>query len=140
MPKIRSASEVSAKWARVTPERAEDYKIGVQNPKKDWAEETAKAETNYENGVKAAITKKRFGKGVRKAGTAKWQKNAIEKGTERFGPGVAQAQESYEKGFAPYRDVIEGLTLPPKYPKGDPRNLARVAAVAKALHDKKMAS
>lgn len=138
MPKIRSASEVSKKWARVTPERAEDYRLGVMNPKKDWADETAKSEKIYEEGVKKAITNKRFGKGVRAAGTAKWQKGAIEKGTERFGPGVEHAQEAYEKGFAPYRDVIEGLSLPPKYPKGDPRNLARVAAVAKALHDKKM--
>lgn len=138
MPKIRGASEVSKKWARVTPERAEDYKLGVMNPKKDWAAETKAAEDNYEAGVKAAITKKSFGKGVDKAGTAKWQKGAVEKGVERFGPGVQKAQAAYEAGFAPYRDVIENTTLPKRYPKGDPRNIARVTAMAKALHDKKL--
>ena len=138
MPKIRDPHEVSKKWARVTPERAEDYKLGVENPKKDWATETAASEANYETGVKAAISKKRFGKGVKKAGTEKWKKGAVEKGVERFGPGVEKAQAKYEEGFAPYREVIANTTLPPRYPKGDPRNIARVTAMAKALHEKKM--
>jgi hypothetical protein len=139
MPKIRSAGAIGDKWARVTPERAEDYKIGVTNPKKDWAAETKAAETNYEAGVKSAMTRKAFGKGVDKAGTAKWQEGALKKGVDRFGPGVMAGQDNYEKGFAPYRDVIEHTVLPTRYPKGDPRNIERVKAIAKALHDKKLA-
>jgi len=138
MPKVRSTSQIGKKWARVTPERAEDYKIGVQSPKKDWGAETKAAEGNYEAGVKAAMTRKAFGKGVDKAGTAKWKEGALNKGVDRFGPGVAAGQGNYEKGFAPYRDVIESTNLPPRYPKGDPRNLERVKVISKALHDKKV--
>ncbi|GAI70545.1 unnamed protein product, partial [marine sediment metagenome] len=39
----------------------------------------------------------------------------------------------YARNFAPYRDAIERATLPPRYAKRDPRNLARVKAVVDAL-------
>ena len=138
MPNVRPASEVADKWARVTPARAEDYAEGVRNPKKDWAQATKNAEDTYKAGVTAAIGRGAFGKGVDKAGTSKWQKGATEKGIDRFGPGVMVAQEDYERGVAPYLEVIERTTLPPRYPKGDPRNIARVTAIAKALHEKKI--
>lgn len=136
---IKSASEIAEKWARVTPMRTEDYSQGVQNPGKDWKNETKAAEARYEQGVQAAIQKKRFGKGVDEAGTSKWQEKTIEKGTQRWGPGVQVAQTDMAEGFEPYRAVISGLTLPQKYPKGDPRNIQRVAAIATALHAKKVA-
>ncbi|GAH64795.1 unnamed protein product, partial [marine sediment metagenome] len=57
----------------------------------------------------------------------------LEKGTARWGPGVSLAQDLYGRNFAPYRDAIERVTLPPRYAKRDPRNLARVKAVVDAL-------
>jgi hypothetical protein len=45
--------------------------------------------------------------------------------------------DDYEKGFAPYRDVIEQTALPPRFPKRDPRNIQRVSAIATALAKKK---
>ena len=89
---IRSIEHIANKFATVTPQRTEDYRNGVQNPRKDWATSTAAAESAYETGVQLAITKKRFGKGVKKAGTEKWQRGAVEKGTQRWGPGVAMAR------------------------------------------------
>ena len=47
MPKVKSASQIAEKWARVTPMRAEDYRIGVQNPKRDWAQASAAANDRY---------------------------------------------------------------------------------------------
>lgn len=136
--KVKSAGEIAKKWVRVTSERAVDYEEGVRNPKKDWASETKKAEKNYEVGIAASIRDKRFGKGVDKAGTSKWQEGAVTKGVVRFGPGVAVAEAKYEEGFAPYRETLERLDLPPRYPKGDPRNYERVKAVGQALHEKKI--
>jgi len=138
MPKIRSAADVAAKWARVTPERAADYEAGVKDPKKDWATETKAAESAYEDGVRKAMTDKRFGKGVAKAGTDKWKEGAVTKGVARFGPGVAVAAPKYEEGFKPYRDVIEKTILPKRYAKGDPRNFERVKVMGTALHDAKV--
>ncbi len=133
MAEIRSIDQIAAKWARVTPGRTEDYRVGVENPRRDWAGATGAAESAYEAGVQLAISKKRFGKGVKAAGTPKWQKGAIEKGTTRWGPGVTIAEPDYSAGFAPYRDAIAHAVLPPRYARRDPRNLDRVKAIVDAL-------
>lgn len=130
---IRSIEHIARKFAAVTPGRTEDYKAGVENPRRDWGTAAAAAEGAYEAGVTQAIAKKRFGKGVKAAGTEKWQRGAVEKGTARWGPGVMLSQDLYARNFAPYRDAIERATLPPRYAKRDPRNLERVKAVVNAL-------
>ena len=137
MPKIKDISAISQKWARVPPQRTPDFEAGVKNPSKDWAQNTAAANDRYKAGVTAAANANRFQKGVQKAGTSKWQEKTIAKGVERWGPGVASASADFESGFKPYHDVIESTNLPPKFPKGDPRNIQRVAAIATALHNKK---
>lgn len=138
MAEIKALSDISSKWARVTPMRSEDYKLGIQNPKRDWADETEAAKGNWKMGVDAAATKDLFAKGVRKAGTGKWRKAALEKGPGRFSEGVMLAEGDYEKGFAPYRDAIERVDLGPRFPRRDPRNLQRVKAVVDALITEKL--
>ncbi|GAJ20304.1 unnamed protein product, partial [marine sediment metagenome] len=123
---IKSTSDIARKFAEVTPGRVSEYTDGVTNPKRDWEAETKAAEDNFEKGITQAIRDKRFGKGVAKAGTAKWQARAIKIGPGRFAEGVAAAGPAYAEGFGPYRDVIAGLTLPPRGPSGDPRNIDRV--------------
>lgn len=130
---IRSIEQISKKFAQVTPGRTEDYRFGVENPRRDWATATAAAEAAYDAGVTQAIAKKRFGKGVKQAGTQTWQQGAVEKGTSRWGPGVTLSMDKYARNFAPYRDAIERTTLPPRYARRDPRNLDRVKAIVNAL-------
>lgn len=130
---IKSIDKIAEKWAKVTPMRTQDYADGVNNPQRSWATATANAEPAYEAGVAKSIQKKAFGKGVKKAGDAKWQRKATTNGVNRWGPGVQEAQGDYQAGFAPYREAISKVTLPPRYPRRDPRNLARVEAVVKAL-------
>jgi len=138
MPAIKPAASIADKWARVTPGRTEDYKIGVETPRRDWAEATGAAESAYNEGVTQAIADSRFGKGVSAAGTPKWKEKALKKGVPRWGEGVRLAKDDYARGFGPYRDVIESTSLPPRYPKGDPRNIERVAVLAAALRAKKV--
>jgi len=136
MPKVKAG--YGEKWARVTPARAEDYKQGIQNPKVPWAAATVAAAENQAKGIQSAIADKRFEKGVAKAGDQAWQEGALLKGVNRFGEGVQVAQGKYTANFAPYASVIESTTLPPRFPKGDPRNLERVKVIALALRNKKV--
>jgi len=129
--------KVGEKWARVTPQRVEDYQAGIADPAKDWASETFAAEARYKEGIAKAATEGRFGKGVRKAGTTKWQTNALEKGPRRFQEGVAVGEGAYIEGFAPYADVINAVKPSPRYARGDPRNIQRVTDYALALHKRK---
>ena len=134
MPAIRSTAEIAAKWATVTPGRAAFYKSGVTTPKKDWETETKAAEDAYELGVTNAIGRKAFGKGVDKAGTAKWKRKAVDVGAGRWGPGVRVAEADFRSGYDPYRAKILEITLDPRFPKGDPRNYDRVRNIGDALH------
>lgn len=134
MANIRSTSEIANKWATVTPLRAQDYENGVRNPVGDWARATAAAADAWKTGVTEAIAGNRFFKGVNRAGTQTWSAGALSKGVARWGPGVQIAQAKYESAFAPYRDAIEGVTLPPRFARRDPRNLLRVAAIVDAMN------
>jgi len=138
MAEIKSLGAIREKWARVTPMRTEDYKIGVANPKRDWKEETVAGKQNWKAGVDAAANKDMFAKGVEKAGSGKWRKGALEKGPGRFAEGVMIASPEYEKGFAPFHKAIEAADLGPRFPRRDPRNLNRVKAVVDALIKEKM--
>ena len=134
---IRPIDQIAKKWADVTPQRAEDYAFGIANPRRSWAAATKNAEDAYEEGVRKAITRKSFGKGVTKAGDEKWLRKASTNGVRNWGPGVQTAEGDYAAGFAPYREAISSVKLPPRYARRDPRNLARVKAVVDALVAKK---
>jgi len=138
MAEIKSLSAIRDKWTRVTPGRTEDYKLGVQNPKRDWAEETGAAKENWKAGIDAAHAKGLFEKGVAAAGSKKWQDKALKKGPGRFAEGVYIAGPDFEKGFAPYREAIARVDLGPKFPRRDPRNLDRVRKVVDALIEVKV--
>lgn len=134
---IKDPARIAEKWARVAPQRQQDYALGVQNPRRDWATAAAAAQDTHTAAMQRAATAKSYSRGIRNAGTPKWQANAVAKGPNRFAEGVQLAEPAYRAGFAPYAEVLARTTLPQRYPKGDPRNLDRVKAVANALYAKK---
>ena len=136
MARVRPGS--SERWKRRASASGADYEAGIRNPRKDWAKATAEAETNFESGIRQAVAEKRFSKGVQKAGTSKWSAKALSKGVDRYPAGVADAEDEYARGVKPYLDAIEAVSLPPRGPKGDPRNLQRVKAINDALRARKL--
>lgn len=135
---IKSPDVVAKKYAARGAAAGADYAAGVQNPRQDWQAATDAASNTWAAGVQQAVTNGAFVKGVNKAGTQKWQRKAAGVGATRYGPGVQAAQGDYQNGVTPYLQVLAGLTLPPRNPKGDPGNIARVAAIAAALRQKKL--
>jgi hypothetical protein len=103
------------------------------NTPKSWATAAGAAEKNYVTGVNAAAAAGRFGKGVAKAGDAKWKKNAAEKGPARYAQGVGVAQADYQSQVGPYLEAIGRVDLPARGPVGSEQNYARVGAIGKAL-------
>lgn len=138
MAAIKSMDRIVAKWKRVAAASGEEYRVGIENPKADWAAMTKAAEPRYEAGVTGAISRKGFGKGVTKAGTEKWQRMSLAKGPTRWSEGIGLAGDAYAEGFAPYARIIAATTLPARGPKGSPQNIQRVAVIAKALYDERI--
>lgn len=128
-----TAAQASAKWATVTPQRTGDYEEGVKNPRMPWAQASTNAADAYKAGVTEAVTRGAFAKGIAAAGDATYQKNTLAKGPQRFAEGVQMAQDLYATKMAPVLKIIETTTLPPRFAKGDPRNIERVKVLAAAL-------
>jgi hypothetical protein len=137
MADIKSTAAIQEKWGRVTPQRTEDYTLGIKNPKRDWAKAASDAKGNWSGGVQQAVTNDSYAKGVNKVGTGKWQAKAIAKGPTRFAEGVTLGAGDYGTGFAPYADTIKATQLTPRFPRGDLRNLDRVKVISQALRKKK---
>ena len=133
MAEIKSLASIRDKWTRVTPARSEDYRIGVQNPRRDWATEAAAGKDNWQQGVANAAQKGMFEKGIARAGSAKWKDKSLKKGPARFSEGVYLAGDDYQKGFEPFRQAIASVDLGPRFPRRDPRNIERVRKVVDAL-------
>lgn len=133
MAEVKSLARIAEKWTRVTPQRTEDYKLGVQNPRRDWGAAATAAKESHKAAMVSAAATDSFAKGVAKAGTGKWKDRALAKGPGRFAEGVMVGGADYEKGFAPFRDAIEKTQLPPRFPKRDPRNIQRVSVLNVAL-------
>ncbi len=140
MPAIRDTRQLQEKWARKAQQATPDYESGVRQPKTDWQQAAEAARDAWAQGVQQAVQRNAFASGVRRVGTQKWQSGAVEKGARRYGEGVnvAAQQNAWQQGFEPFAQVIQGTTLPPRGPKGDPRNIERVATMARALREAKV--
>lgn len=136
--KVKDIGRVAQKWATNAGSASGSYADGVNNPKADWAQATQAGAENWKQGVAKASTENRFAKGVAKAGTSKQQGNAISKGVGRYQQGVAIGQQDYSAAMEPVLRTLEATVLPPRGPKGDPKNLQRVGAVNNALHNAKV--
>ena len=130
MPAVRENPE---KWARNSASAGPSYKEGALNPRREWESSAIEAEGLYESGISAAIADKRFGKGIQRAGQAKYDLGIKEKGVTRFTQSVVlpSSKSNYKKGFDPFADAIRAVTLPPRQPKG--QNLERVRVIQDAL-------
>jgi hypothetical protein len=137
--KVKSAADVAAKWAEVTPARSSYYQKGVTGAGTDWEKNAAAAAGAYKAAVSAGNIDKMFSGGIKKAGGAKFERKALEVGVGRFGSGVTAAVPDYQANVAPMLDTISALTLPARQPRGSAANLQRVSVIADALAKKRLA-
>lgn len=134
--KCPSAADIARRFVKYAPGRFDRYTDGIANPAEDWEKNTKAAEPNYEEGVKKAITRKAFGKGVLRCGTER-QKSKTIQNQNRWPEGIEGAEAEMTTAMGPVVSVLQAVTLPQKYPKGDPRNYKRVEAVGTALRKAK---
>lgn len=137
MPATKDPTKTAAKWSRVSAQRGQDYQEGVAAPRVPWAAASAAANDRYKQGVMDAAQRNAFAKGVQAAGDQRWQSKSVAKGPGRYAEGVQLSGPDYATGVQPYLDTINSTALPPRYPRGDPRNVDRVKVLAAALRKRK---
>lgn len=138
MAQIRPLDFVVTKYTQVTPGRTEQYRAGVQAPRRPWQAQATAAGPTYRTAVTSAAAAGRYEQGVARAGDAKWSRGAVTKGPDRFATGVSAAGPDYQAGFAPYHQVIQATALPAKGPRGTEANIERVRVMARALNQRRV--
>jgi len=135
---IKSAADIAAKWARVTPQRSADYEAGAVGA-------GAKQNTNAIAAAKAytgAVTSGNIGSlyigGLKKAGADKYNRKVKDVGVGRFSAGVTAAQPDMASGMAPMVEAIAAVTPPARAPRGDISNRARSEVYQVALNKKRL--
>jgi len=136
--RVSDAASSAKKFAQRAAGAAPDYQAGVQDAGQTWSQNTQAAADTYASGVQDAIGRGAFARGVQQAGSARYQDRASGVGARRYPEGVRDAAPRWEQATAPYLQVIAGLTLTPRRPKGDPANFQRVEQVGQALRRKKV--
>lgn len=135
---VKDAATAAQKFVTRASAAGGDYKNGVANAGQRWATNASAANDTWKQGVSDAAGRNAFANGVAKAGPAKYQDNASGKGAQRYPQGVQSAGPTWQANTAPFLGVIAGLNLPPRQPKGNPGNYARVQAVGDALRAAKI--
>lgn len=133
--RIKDTGLLAKKFVQRAQQAQGEYSDGVKVAGADWEANTKAGEDNYKSAVVTAANEGRFGKGVAKAGAAKYTLRASTLGPQRYGQGVAVAEGDWSKGVQPHLQMMAGLTLPPRRPKGDPANHLRAQALAQANHN-----
>lgn len=137
--KVKSAADIAKKWADVTPGKSGYYEAETPAAGSEWEANTSAAGGTYKAGISVAGIEKRFVGGVKRAGAEKFSRKVREVGVSRYGPGVGAAEADMAKGVAPYRDELDGMSIPDRGPRGSPGNYAIVEKVGSVLHKKRLA-
>jgi hypothetical protein len=135
---VKDASTAAKKFAARGAAAGPDYAAGVRGSGQRWQANAKAGKDNYAAGVQAAISRDAFSKGIDDAGGAHYEDRASGVGAQRFPQGIQSAQGAWEQNTAPYLQTLASLTLSPRAPKGDPRNMQRANDVAAALRRKKI--
>jgi len=137
--KVKSTEASAEKWRENAGRSAESYAVEAEASAEQWARNTGASADTFHQAVSAAGVKERFKRGVARAGAAKYARKIRDVARDRFAPGVQAAEADYKAGAEPYLQVIAGLTLSGRKPRGDPANYRRVEEIGKALNAKRLA-
>lgn len=135
---VKSIADSQQKFSTRAAAAAPDYGKGVANAGNKWIAGAAASEDAWASGTQEAITNKRFGAGVRKAGASKYQDRAAKLGPDRYRSGVNEGASEWGKNFAPHAQALSSLELPTKGMRGSEQNYNRSRAVGQALRAKKL--
>ena len=102
------------------------------------AENAIAARDAWEAGIMDAIARGARERGLAEVGTEGWRRRTLAVGVSRWPQGAKASVDEYQKAVAPFFEVLKGLTLPPRGPKGSPENYERVRVVGEALHRKRI--
>lgn len=136
---VKPIEASTSKWERNAVGAATEFAANATAAADKWATNTKNAGGTFHQAITAANIRQRFERGVSRAGASKFSRKISDVAETRYGPGISAATVDYRAGAEPYYQVLAGLTLDQRKPRGDPSNYRRVEQVGKALNAKRLA-
>lgn len=140
MVKFRDLNTASAKLQQNGQNAAAIYAKNAAASAPTWAANTAASEANYVAGVQAAAQRGAFGKGVAKAGPARYAGQVTAVGQNRFSDGMSKAGPRWQANFTPLANAVANTDIGPRGLRGSAANKARASAMSDAWHAAKLAA
>jgi len=137
--KVKPIDGSTTKWRENAGRASAEFATNAEAAAESWSRNTQAASDNFRQAVSAVGIAERFRRGVAKAGAAKFARKVAAVGASRFSEGVSAAEQDYKLGAEPFYQVLAGLTLSARKPRGDPANYRRVEEVGKALNARRLA-
>jgi len=138
MVKTKGVDYTVKKWERRATVATEDYKAGIQNPRRSWREAALAASETWKTAIQEAIARDAYKKGIEAVDEKKWKDGALNKGATRYADGVRAAVDLYKAKMSKVLSIIESVELTPRGPRGSDQNYERVKEIGRALHDAKL--
>ncbi len=135
---MKSAQESSTKYVERASAATSDYVTGAESTNKDQAAAAIAAAPNYAAGVQAAISGKRYEKGLGRSGKTGWLNGIRNKGQNRFASGVAEGAVKYATNSGKYDNARKAADSLPRGPRGSEQNFNRAKTVGQALNKQKL--
>jgi hypothetical protein len=127
------AGKAAERWSRRAAAASQDYADGVNTTSRSWQAAASAGKGAWQQGVTAAAGRGAYERGVMAAGDARWKRNTLAKGPDRFASGVNVASGDFAQAIGPVLEAISRVDLPPRGPRGSQGNYARVSAIGQAL-------
>lgn len=137
--KFRDLASSATKFTQRGANAAADYTKNAAAAGGTWQDNTAASEQNYQTGVQDAISRGAFGKGVQKAGAAKYSSQITAVAGPRFADGIGKAGPAWQRGFGPIASAVAGKDIGPRGPRGSVQNKQRASNMSDAFRAAKLA-
>lgn len=135
--RVKSESEIKKNYEDATTLVPGRYEAGVRGA--EWQAPSVAGQALYVAQMSSPDILARREKGIRTISDAQWQSDAITKGKGIIGARMKAASDKQVSGFAPYRAVLESITLPPRSADGMTNLMNRAGPIVSALENKKKA-
>jgi hypothetical protein len=136
MVKVKSLADIQANYTNAASTAAQKYTKGVQSAT-GWQANSIAAQPLYQSALEASFTRQSRVKGIQKVSDAAWQSASLNLGAARIGTGMTNAAGKQATNFAPYKSVIEGVTLAARTTDPATNVQNRVLPIVLALHKAK---
>jgi len=115
MVKVKPLDVVKKNYSGAANTAAERYKESISQVS-GWKERatSSEAEELWKAKIQEAIAAERRKKALEAVSESEWKDAAIKKGYSRIGQGMRAAVDKHAKNWAPYKDALEAVDLPPR--------------------------